>query len=222
MVVHEGHNRLVHGTIPLDVAWFSESVPIGVLVVLMEDWHLASLPLTVGIRYRGVSGQYTGQVPVEQVRVVGQSLHVDGVVVKYNGTVVGETTSESTNDEPANVEVSNPASDVEVLNRKLTNNSKSKSNSQLSTSGVVSVIEVGSESGACNFVHLSSREPALKNIKVLLGLGRESRQLLDKLLLGKTEADKVTILNVLGSLRINFSSLEIIIGILKSKNSSNI
>ena len=220
MVVHEGHHRLVHGTIPLDVAWLSESVPVGVLVVLMVDWVLASLPLTVSIRNGRVSWQDTSQVPVEQVRVVSQGLHVDGVVVHHDWTVVGETTGESTNDKPANVEVSDPASDVEVLDGEFTDDSETESNSQLSAGGVVSVIEVGLESGACDFIHLSLREPALENIKVFLGLGGESGQLLDEFLLGKTETDKVTILDILGGLGIDLSSLEIIISILNTNNSS--
>ena len=126
VIVHERHHRLVHGTIPLNVARLSESVAVDILVRQMEHWVLASLPLTVGIRYRRVLGEYSGQIPVEQVRVVSESLHVDTVIVHNNGAVVGETTTESTDNKPADVEVSNPAPNVEVLDGELTNDSQTR------------------------------------------------------------------------------------------------
>ena len=65
MVVKVRHDRLVHGTIPLDVSGLSESVSVHVLVVLMVDRGLSSSPLTVSIRNWRVLGQDTADIPEE-------------------------------------------------------------------------------------------------------------------------------------------------------------
>ena len=91
--MHIGHDRLVHGTVPLDVAGLSHSVPVHILVVLVIDWSLASSPLAVRIGHRRVLWEDTSDGPVVKVRVVNQRLLVPGVIVEDQGTVVSETAS---------------------------------------------------------------------------------------------------------------------------------
>ena len=99
MIVKIGHDRLVHGTIPLDIARLSQSVSIDILVVLMIDWSLASSPLAVRIGHRRVLWEDTSDGPVVKVRVVDQRLLVPGVIVEDQGTVVSETTSNASENE---------------------------------------------------------------------------------------------------------------------------
>ena len=94
-----GHDRLVHGTVPLDVAGLSHSVPVHILVVLVIDWSLASSPLAVRIGHRWVLWEDTSDGPVVKVRVVNQRLLVPGVIVEDQGTVVSETTSNASENE---------------------------------------------------------------------------------------------------------------------------
>ena len=94
-----GHDRLVHGTVPLDVAGLSHSVPVHILVVLVIDWSLASSPLAVRIGHRWVLWEDTSDGPVVKVRVVDQRLLVPGVIVEDQGTVVSETTSNASENE---------------------------------------------------------------------------------------------------------------------------
>ena len=217
VVVEEGQHRLVHGTIPLDVARLSPSVAVDVLVSKMENGLLASLPLAVSIGYGRVLGQNSGQTPVQEVGVVGQGLGVDARVVEHDGAIVEETTAETTHNEPHNVEVSDPASHVEVFDGQLTDDGKTEHASKLGTGGIVRVIEVRSVNGACNLVHLSGREPASQDLDVTLGILGQTRELLLQFLLGETETDQVTVLDVLRGLGVNLSSLEIIVGILYHK-----
>ena len=93
MIVKIGHDRLVHGTVPLDVAGLSESVPVHILVVLVIDWSLASSPLAVRIGHRWVLRENTSDAPVKEVRMVNQRLGIEGVIVEDQGTVVSETAS---------------------------------------------------------------------------------------------------------------------------------
>ena len=88
-----GHDWHVLGTVPLDVAGLSHSVPVHILVVLVIDWSLASSPLAVRIRHRWVLWEDTSDGPVEEVRMVDQSLSVEGVIVEDQGLVVPETAS---------------------------------------------------------------------------------------------------------------------------------
>ena len=99
MIVKIGHDRLVHGTVPLDVARLSHSVSIDILVVLMIDWSLASSPLAVRIGHRRVLWEDTSDSPVVKVRVVDQGLLVKGVIVEDYGTVVFETASNASENE---------------------------------------------------------------------------------------------------------------------------
>ena len=88
-----GHDWHVLRTIPLDVAGLSHSVPVHILVVLVIDWSLASSPLAVRIGHRRVLWEDTSDGPVEEVRMVDQSLGVEGVIVEDQGLVVPETAS---------------------------------------------------------------------------------------------------------------------------------
>ena len=88
-----GHDWHVLGTIPLDVAGLSHSVPVHILVVLVIDWSLTSSPLAVRIGHRRVLWEDTSNGPVEEVRMVDQSLGVEGVIVEDQGLVVPETAS---------------------------------------------------------------------------------------------------------------------------------
>ena len=97
--MHIGHDRLVHGTVPLDVAGLSHSVPVHILVVLVIDWSLASSPLAVRIGHRRVLWEDTSDGPVVKVRVVDQRLLVPGVIVEDYWTVVSETTSNASENE---------------------------------------------------------------------------------------------------------------------------
>ena len=115
VIMKIGHDRLVHGTIPLDVAGLSQSVPVDILVVLVIDWGLAGSPLAVRIGHGRVLGENTADGPPEEVRVIHQRLGVEGVIVEDQGTVVPETTSNASNDEVATIKVSDPAPHVEVL-----------------------------------------------------------------------------------------------------------
>jgi len=112
---HVWHDWLVHRTIPRNISWLSVSVPIGILVVLMEDWGLSCSPFSVGIWKRRVSWQNSCQVPVEQVWVVDHCLRVDWLIVKDYRSCELESSSESLDNEEQYPEVSQPASDIEVL-----------------------------------------------------------------------------------------------------------
>ena len=126
MIVKIGHDRLVHGTVPLDVAGLSHSVPVHILVVLVIDRSLASSPLAVCIGHRRVLWENTSDGPVEEVRMVDQRLGVEGVIVEDQGTVVSETASNASNNEVTDPAVGKPAPHVEVLDGELTDDSEAE------------------------------------------------------------------------------------------------
>ena len=95
------------------------SVSVCRSVVLVVDRGLSSSPLSVCIGDRWVLRENLGQVPVEEVWVVGQGLSVQGVIVHHNGARVAETSAESTGHEVDDPGVGQPASHVEVLNGEL-------------------------------------------------------------------------------------------------------
>ena len=64
------HDGLVLRSVPGNVSGLSESVPVAVLVVLMEDGGLSHSPLEVGVGHGGALGESTGEVPPEEVGVV--------------------------------------------------------------------------------------------------------------------------------------------------------
>ena len=71
------------------------AVTIHILVILVIDWSLASSPLAVRIGHRRVLWEDTSDSPVEEVRMVDQSLGVEGVIVEDQRLVVPETASDT-------------------------------------------------------------------------------------------------------------------------------
>ena len=84
-------------------------------MILMVDWCLSCSPFSVGIGNRWVLGENSGNVPVEEVWIVDQSLGVNTMVVHNNWSVVLETSTETSDHEVHNPSVSDPASDIEIL-----------------------------------------------------------------------------------------------------------
>ena len=125
----------------------------------MEHWVLASLPFAVRIWNWWALWKNTADIPVEEVRVVAQSLHVQCVIVQHNWSVALQPTADTSDDEVHDVEVGDPASSIKVLDRQLTDCPQTKSDSNLGTGGVVSIVEVGSVCRSSHFFHLSFREP---------------------------------------------------------------
>jgi len=160
-VVQVWHGWLVHAAIPSHVARLSHSVPVHVLVVLMIDRSLSGSPLSVSIRNGRVLGKNTSDCPVEQIWVVHKRLGVERMVVENNRTVVTETTANTSDDEIADPAISEPAADIEVLNRELANDSQTKKYANLSASGIVSPVKVGLVSRTSDDGQISSWEPAL-------------------------------------------------------------
>lgn len=217
VVVQVGHDGLVHSTVPLHVSGLSESVSVHVLVVLMVHGVLSGSPLSVGIGHGRVGGQNPAQVPVEKVGVVSQGLRVLGVVVQHDGSGVTETSTDTTEDEEDDPTVSQPASSVEALDGELTNEPETDGTSELGTGGVVGPVEIRSVHGSSNFLHVSSGEPGAEDSEVLLGLRRPVGGIFLKGVLRDTEANKLIVLNVLGDLGVQLSTVPVIIGILKSQ-----
>jgi len=160
-VVQVWHGWLVHAAIPSHVARLSHSVPVHVLVVLMIDRSLSGSPLSVSIGNGRVLGKNTSDCPVEQIWVVHKRLGVERMVVENNRAVVTETTANTSDDEIADPAISEPAADIEVLNRELANDSQTKKYANLSASGVVSPVKVGLVSRTSDDGQISSWEPAL-------------------------------------------------------------
>ena len=87
MIVKVWHRGLVHGTVPADEARSSVSVSVHILVVLMEHWVLSSLPLAVRVWHWWALWKNAADVPVEEIWVVTESLHVKGMIVQDNWSV---------------------------------------------------------------------------------------------------------------------------------------
>jgi hypothetical protein len=231
VIEHVGHSGLVHGTVPSDVSGFTESVSVHVLVVLMVDGGLSGSPFAVCIRNWGVLGQDTADIPEEEVGVVDQGFGVHGIVIQADGSLLGESTAQSSDDEEDNPGVSDSASDMEILDGELTDDSETEEDSQLSATTVVGPVEVGTVDGAGDFVHGSSGEPGFKlsqndgykisnytyDVKVLHSLISPDRLGLLDNMIGHTETDELSILNVLRNLGVKTTSHSIIIGVLKNK-----
>ena len=161
VVVQVWHDWLVHGTVPLHVPWLSVSVPVHVLVVLVEDWLLAGSPLAVGVWNWWVLGQNSGQSPVHQVWVVHQSLRVEWMVVQQDWAVKQKssaTTSDAVVDDPG---VGKSCSGPEVLDWELTDGEQSEADSELGSGGVVGEVEIGLVDWSGNLPQLASWEPTL-------------------------------------------------------------
>ena len=197
MIVHIGHDRLVHGTVPLDVAGLSHSVPVHILVVLVIDWSLASSPLAVRIGHRWVLRENTSDGPVEEVWMVDQRLGVEGVIVEDQGTVVSETASNTSNDEVTDPAVCEPAPHVEVLDGELTDDSEAEQYTDLSSGSIVSPVEGGLVCGSGDHAEIILREPALEHVHIMDSLGSPFELTFLKGVFRDTETDKFTILNVI-------------------------
>ncbi len=160
-VDHVGHNWLVLRTVPSHVSGLSVSVSVGGSVVLVVDGGLSGSPLSVSIGDGWVLGKDLGQVPVEQVGIVGERLGVQGVVVHHNGARVTETTAETTSHEVDDPGVGQPASHVEVLDGELSDEEKSEQAAELRARCVVGPVEVRAVNWASNNgVHVVAGEPA--------------------------------------------------------------
>ena len=118
------HNWLVHRSIPWYVSWLSHSVSVTGLVVLMEYWSLSGSPFLVVIWNWRVSWQNSSQIPPEQVWVVQESSGIEFLIVEYNWSSESKTSTKSLGDEIVDVEISQPASNIEVFNWELSNNGK--------------------------------------------------------------------------------------------------
>jgi hypothetical protein len=116
VIEHVRHSRLVHGTVPGNVSGFTESVSVHVLVVLMVDRGLSGSPFAVCIGNWRVLGQDTADIPEEEVGVVDQGLGVHGVIVHADGSLLSESTAQSSNDEENTPGVSDCASNMEIFN----------------------------------------------------------------------------------------------------------
>ena len=128
--------------IPSDVSRLSVPVPVASLVVLVEHGVLSCSPLGVSIWHWRVLGKNTGKIPPEEVWVVEEGTSVELMVVGYKGSLESKTSSESLGNEEHQVGVSNPASNVEVLNRQLSNHRDSKQASELSSGCIAGPVPV--------------------------------------------------------------------------------
>ncbi len=130
-------------------------------MVLVVHRGLSGSPLSVSVGLRGVSGKDLCQVPVEQVRVVDQRLGVKCVVVHHNGARVAETSAETTGHEVDDPSISQPASNVEVLDGELSNEEETQEAADLRAGSVIGPVEVRAVSGTGNnALHIVAGEPA--------------------------------------------------------------
>ncbi len=161
VVVQEWHHWLVHRTVPLHISWLSVSVPVHVLMVLVEDWLLSGPPLSVGIWDWWVLWQHVAQGPVDQIWVVHQCLRVEWVIVKHDWTVKQKSTATSSDAVVDDEGVGESASGVEVLDWELTDGEKSEDDSHLGLGGVAGHVEVRLVGWSGDLSALASWEPAL-------------------------------------------------------------
>jgi len=159
-VVQVWHDGLVHGTIPLHVAWNSESVSVARLVVHVVDRLLTSLPLTVRIWHWRVLWKNATHIPVEKVWVVSQRLCVDVLVVHHDRALVEKTTAKTSHNKEGNPGPGDHNSGVEVLERQFSNKEQTEETSDLSASGVVCPVKVRLVHRASNLLHFTAWEPA--------------------------------------------------------------
>ena len=153
---------------------------------------------------------------MEEVRVVDQSLGVEGVVIQDDGPVVTKTTADTPDDEPADPSVGEPAANVEILDGELADDGKAEENAELGTRSVVSPVKVGLVGGAGDHGEITLGEPALEHVHVMKGLLRPLELTLLEEVLRDTEANKFTVLDVVRDLRVHGSTHAVIIGILLS------
>lgn len=209
------HNWLVLRSIPRNVSWLSDSVSIDSLVVLMEYWLLSGSPFSVGIWNWWVLWKNSCEVPPEEIWVVQQSSCVELMVVENNWSLISQTSSESLRYKDDEVEVSQPASNIEIFNREFSNDCQTKEASNLTSGGVISPVPVGlGDWSYNNFFSFTLWEPRLKNIKIFLCFICPGWKPFLEVMLRETETNKIIILNVFRSLEVSHSSLSIIEGVL--------
>jgi hypothetical protein len=214
VVVHVRDHRLVHRAVPLHVARLSVTVSVHILVRKVEHGALASSPFAVCIWHWRVLWKHTRHRPVEQIGVVGQGFGVQGMVVKADGAVVTKTLTESPHNEVGDPDVGETTTGVKVLDWQLSDESETQEAADLSSGGVVGPVEVRLVDGSCDLLHFATGEPASENGELAFGFRRPGRHDLLEVMFGHTKADEVVILDVLCFLRVNFSALHIIVGIL--------
>ena len=214
VIVQVWHDWLVLRTVPLNVARLPETVPVDVLVVLVIDRLLSSSPLSVRVGHGRVLGNHAKERPVEQIGVVQQGLHVELVVPQDKGAIVAKTTADTADDEEHNPAVSQPAAHVEVLDGELTDHGKAEKDAKLGASSIVRPVEVRLVAWASNDRKIVSGEPALEDLLIMEGLGSPLELSLLKGVFRDTEADQLTVLNVVGGLGVDSASDFIVIGVL--------
>jgi hypothetical protein len=180
----------------------------------VENRVLTGSPLAMSIGNWRVLGQHAGHRPVEQVRVVGKSLSMERMVVQADGAVVAETLAECPHDKVGDPDVGETTTGVKVLDWQLSDESKAQEAADLSSGGVVGPVKVRLVDGSCDLLHFATREPASEDGELAFGFRRPGRHDLLEVMFGHTKADEVVILDVLCFLRVNFSALHIIVGIL--------
>jgi hypothetical protein len=196
MIVHVGHNGLVHSTIPRYIARSSESVSVDVLVSHVENRVLTNSPLSVCVRDWRVLWQNAGNVPVEKVWIVCKSFGVQGMVVHDNWTIVSETATETSDNKECNPAVSKGDTSVEILNWELANNEKTEEAADLCSGCIVGPVEIRSINRSGNFFHLAAGEPASKDSELALGLRCPCWHDFFEVVFRQTKADQFVILNV--------------------------
>lgn len=144
LVLEEGDNGLVHGSVPREVSGGSPSVSVASAVVEMVGWLLVVFPLlgqAVGWGESWHSG--VEQEPVK-VWIVTEVLHVVLIGVSKDWSSVSSVNTSE--DKPSKGEVHNDTSGVESLDWQFSQNQKSKKSSELSSvSSVLLVVKVRSE-----------------------------------------------------------------------------
>ena len=85
---------------------------------------------------------------------------MESVIVEYNWSLISKSSTNTLGDKEHHVCVSNPASNVEVLDWKLSDYSKSKQDSNLCFSGIVSPVPIRCFSwSGDDFVYFVAWEP---------------------------------------------------------------
>jgi len=180
----------------------------------MINRSLSGSPLSVCIGDRRVLRKDSSDSPVEQIRVVHKGLGIECVVVENNRTVVTETTTNTSDDEIADPAISEPAANIEVLDRELSDYSQAEKYANLSASGVVSPVKVGLVSGTSDHGKISSREPALEYLDVVRSFRGPLELSFFKGVFGDTETNEFTILDVISNLWVDSPSHSVIVGVL--------
>jgi len=139
---------------------------------------------------------------------------MDSMVVHKDWASVGETTSDTTDEEVGAPSVGEANTHVEVLDGELTNSEESKNESHLGTRSIVSPVEIRSEHGSGHLFHFALREPSSNSLDVFSCLFGEDGEFFLEDVLRHTETDQVVVGDVLSSLRVDGPSFEIIISVL--------